>query len=349
MRSLLRAVLWLVVMSPVAALADDASDNAYVVRLMEMNRAVAAGDAWSEGVPKIIKVLGQPAAATPKQITWAWVQGPYCTTVVAKLNPDGFIDSLLPVPYGKAAPPKDFAACKKLATKRAKVGKLAPPRKVNVDPAMNTVLAQWRDGKLKEIHDAAHPDLQKVAPLSTYEQLAKVFASNAGKLVKIGKPVYSYGNFGWVATVPLTYEKHAAEAVLVFRLVDGKPRLYGFNQGLTDDVDKEGLLVDAPKAARKLLDLILANKLAQVEPMMYWDLANTFRANKAFAPKLKELVAKYGKLTEIFNSGTEARGGTFKIAFTLTGTNGKGEAHIELTRVVGQWMMSDFVITPPAK
>lgn len=342
----LRVLVSLVVLAPLAARADEAADHAYVVRLMEMNRTVAAGDAWSDGVPKLVKVLGQPAVVKPKQITWAWVQGPYCTTVDAKVDANGFIESLLPAPYGKAAPAKDVAACKKLATRRAKVGKLTPPRKVNIDGAVSSVLTLWRDGKLKALNEAAHPELQKAAPLSTYEQLAKVFASNAGKLVKVGKPVYSYGNFGYVATVPLTYQKHAVEAVLVFRLVDGKPRLYGFNQNLTDDVDNDALLVDAPKAARKLLDLMLANKFAQVEPLMHWDLAKGFRANKAFAPKLAELVAKYGKMTEIFNTGTDARGDVFKIAFRLTGANGTGEAHIELTRVIGQWLMSDFVITP---
>jgi hypothetical protein len=342
----LRVLVSLVLLAPLAAHADDES---YESRLNAMDRAVSAGDAWNEGVPKLVKVLGQPAVVKPKEIKWAFVLGAYCTTVDAKLDADGFIEILLPVPYGAAAPPKDFAACKKLATKHAKLGKLPPPRKVNIEAAVNTVISQWRDGKLQALSAAAHPDLQKAVPLSTYEQLAKVFATNAGKLVKVGKPVYSVGNFSWIATVPFTYEKHAVEAVLAFRIVKGTPKLYGFNQGLLDDMEPMALVKDAPKAARAFLDLLVAGKLADAASVMHWDIATKFRANKVVAGQLKEILGKYGKLTKVVQGDVDGRGGAFTVAFDVVGANGTGQARVDLLRMVGQWMVTDFNIVPPQK
>ncbi|MEO8551829.1 MAG: hypothetical protein ABI678_17755 [Kofleriaceae bacterium] len=198
-----------------------ATDKAVNAKLEEVGNP--QGRLWSETVPKVVGILGQPNLATKDQLDWILVSDQACYQFM--LISDGeFVKSATYDSTGNEV--STFAACKAKANSHAKVPPLPPVRVVDLAGPAKLAMTQWGAGEFQALFDAAHPEFQKsVGKASALKKAADQVTAKAGKFVKLDKPTQAAKGFGWFLTGTAVFEHKSVAIKLGFRLVDGQLRL----------------------------------------------------------------------------------------------------------------------------
>lgn len=320
----------------------------------QVGDAVDQGDAWSDAVPRIAKLLGAPAAATDDQILWAVDRKGFC--VVAEMKRDGLFVKSENV-SGMSTEADEYKQCKKLASKHAKLPKLPAMPKVDVDTAARAVMALWKAGNYQALFDGAHSRLREdLQSPERFAHTAELYAPVAGKFVKLGAPLtHGVHHFAWVAKAPAIYEKGTLQAELRFDLEDGKPKLTGFELKIPPDMLAKRVPKEAEKVAHHALELLFADRLDDFILLAHPAMAGKLGPKAEFEKQLAGLMQKMGKIkkfswNDIHDCAEQIPHDTEQcVSYDIDTTNGPAKGKVRMVMMVSQWRMLEFNVDPPTK
>jgi hypothetical protein len=220
----------------------------------------------------------------------------------------------------------------------AQEARIEPPA-VDVEAPTRQLFAAWREGRIKEIHDGAHPKFRESVPIAVIAEIHESTTESFGKLEKLADKLdtkHEMSTFG--VSGKAIYAKTTLDFQVQYQLVDGKPRLTFLHFDLPKDMI-DGKPADADRLARQFLDALLAGKVDKslLEPEI------VSKVDAEFDAEVRKLLAKIGTVKSVGEPrATECSTATRCVEVAIVGKKARAVFKAGLGYRITRWRVAEF-------
>lgn len=222
----------------------------------------------------------------------------------------------------------------------------APARPaVDIDTPTRHIFDAWRDGRMQQIYDEAHPEFRKGTSIAAMQHLYELFGEAAGKFVKLGDKLEDkVDSETLIVKGDAIFEKGTLAFEVQLRVEGGKPLLYNFDLRLPKQLQGGDNPAEAEPVARRLLDGLVAGKLRR--ELLDVDLLPNVEGND-FEVNLKDALGRLGKVKRI--AAPERRDCSVDACFTydVVGSKTKATFTADLKFMISRWEIDAFNLEVP--